>query len=78
MDARENVLVDSETTEEEARDLLDTLLRDGFDDEIDLLAQALGRPTAEIQNIFKGEEGIDEDLLMKARGLAQERNLKIR
>ena len=70
-------LDDQGTTQEEARTLLETLLHEGFDEEIDLLAQALGRPTEEIESFINGDERIDEDLLMKARGLAQERDLDI-
>ena len=73
-----NVLDDLGTTPEEARQLLKKLLGDNFDDEIDLLAEALGRPTSEIEELINGHQPIDEDLLMKMRGLEQEREPKLK
>lgn len=75
MNQEKDVIDDQGTTPEEAQELLENLLNDGFDEEIDLLAQALGRPTEEIQDMISGQERIDEDLLMKARRLAEVRNL---
>ena len=73
-----NVLDDRGTTPEAASELLQKLLSDNFDDEIDLLAEALGRPTSEIEGFINGHQQIDEDLLMKMRGLEHERELKLK
>ena len=72
------VLDDQGTTAKEARELLRDLLSKGFDHEIELLAQSLGRPTEELENFINGNEQIDEDLLMKMRGLIEERNLNVK
>ena len=77
MNDKNDVLDDQETTQEDAKILLETLLHEGFDEELDLLAQALGRPIGEIENCINGDEHIDEDLVMKARGLALERGVEI-
>lgn len=77
MIAKANKIDDQGTTQDEARELLQNLLTNGFDDEIDLLSQALGRPSEEILDAIQGNEQIDEDLLMKVRGIIEERNLKV-
>jgi hypothetical protein len=70
-----NILDDRGTSPEEARQQLETLLNETFDGEIETLALALGRPGEEIETFINGSEPIDEDLLMKIRGLAQERGV---
>ncbi|HEV7398548.1 MAG TPA: hypothetical protein VGN86_18690 [Pyrinomonadaceae bacterium] len=53
-------------------------LRDGvFDSSDEKLALALGRPTEEIESLIGGEEVIDDDLVMKVRGIAQERGVEV-
>lgn len=70
--------IDSEgTTREEAQSLLSDLCENGFSGDVDLTALALGRESEEIQSMLDGEEEIDEDLLMKIRGIAEERNIEI-
>lgn len=70
--------IDSEgTTQEEAQSLLSNLCENGFSGDVDLAALALGRESEEIQSMIDGEEEIDEDLLMKIRGIADERNIEI-
>lgn len=73
-----NEAIDSlETTPDEARELLDNLRENGFDGDAEKLAVALGRDREEIDALLAGEETVDEDLLMKIRGIAQERNIEI-
>jgi hypothetical protein len=70
--------IDSEgTTQEEAQSLLSDLCENGFSGDVDLTALALGRESEEIQSILDGEADVDEDLLMKIRGIAEERNIEI-
>ena len=73
----ENTIDDQGTTQEQALEMLHTLREDGFDGDIKELAVALGRNEEEINNIIDGEENIDEDLLMKIRGIAQVRGIEI-
>lgn len=57
--------------------LLKNLCETGFDGNTGEAALALGRTTEEIERILSGDEEADEDLVMKLRGLAQERNFDI-
>lgn len=77
MSKEENTIDDLGTTQEEAQTLLQNLNEKGFDDEIELLAIALGRPTEEIIDYMNGDEIIDEDLVMKIRGIARQRDIDI-
>jgi hypothetical protein len=59
------------------RDLLLKLCENGFGGSVEETALALGRTTEEIDDIIAGNEEPDEDLMIKARGLAQERDIGI-
>ena len=65
------------TTQEQAIGILEILLHDGYSSDIEELAVALGREPEHLENMLDGEQIIDDDLAMKMRGLAQERNIKI-
>jgi hypothetical protein len=65
------------TTAEQGRELLSRLRDNGFGGDDAKLAQALGRPVEEVQAWLDGSTPIDDDLIMKARGLAQERGITI-
>ena len=53
-------------------------LRDeGFDSSDERLAVALGRPVEEVEAWTGGAEPVDDDVIMKARGIAKERGLTI-
>jgi hypothetical protein len=70
--------IDSQgTSAEDAFELLDNLCENGFEGDVSKLALALGRDEDEINSFFDGEQNIDEDLLMKIRGIAQERGIEI-
>jgi hypothetical protein len=70
--------IDSEgTTQEEAQKLLSNLSENGFSGDVGAVALVLGRQAEEIQSILDGQTEIDEDLLMKIRGIAEERNIEI-
>lgn len=74
----ENQAIDSEgTTQAQAQSLLSDLCRNGFSGDAGAFALALGRETEEIENILDGEAEIDEDLLMKVRRIAEQRNIEI-
>jgi hypothetical protein len=70
--------VDSQgTTEEQGRAILRRLRDEGFDADDQKLAVALGRPVEEVQAWTTGDAPVDDDLIMKARGLAQERGIEV-
>lgn len=77
METNEQIIDSKNTTQEEARNLLDSLCQDGFSGDVEKVALALGRDEEEIKGILDGDADVDEDLLMKIRRIAQERALEI-
>jgi len=60
-----------------AKEAMEHLLERGFGGDKFMFALALGRTEEQIDGMLSGEEEIDEDLEMKVRGIAQERNIDI-
>ena len=61
----------------EARSMLHQFCSNGFDGLHDMAALALGRDVQNIDAMLDGTEEIDEDLVMKMRGIATERGIDI-
>ena len=72
-----NRVDDQGTSEAEGRALLKRLRDLGFDGSDGKLALALGRPVEEVQGWTGGAEPVDDDVVMKARGIAKERRIEI-
>lgn len=73
----EEAVDDRGTSQAEGRTLL-TLLRDGgFEGSDEKLAVALGRPVEEVTAWTGGSEPVDDDVIMKARGIANERGISL-
>ena len=73
-----NQEVDDQGTDQvEAQDILATLRDDGFDGDDEKLARALGRSAEQVEAMIDGEETIDDDVVMKARGIALKRGVEI-
>ena len=68
---------DKGTDQEEAQHLLEALREQGFDGDNEKLAKALGRSIEQVDAMINGVETIDDDIVMKARGIALNRGLKI-
>ena len=68
---------DQGTTQSEGRALLKRLCERGFDGDEEKVALALGRPVEEVQGWLGGAEPVDDDVVMKARGIAKERGIEI-
>ncbi|HBB88691.1 MAG TPA: hypothetical protein DC047_13860 [Blastocatellia bacterium] len=68
---------DQGTTESEGRALLRQLRDEGFEGSDAKLAVALGRPLEEVEGWMGGAEPVDDDVVMKARGIAGERGITI-
>ena len=68
---------DRGTTQTEGRTLLKRLRDNGFDSSDEKLAVALGRPIEQVEAWTNGAEPVDDDVIMKARGIAQDRNIEI-
>jgi hypothetical protein len=72
-----NAVDDQGTSEEEGRAMLKRLRDAGFEGSDEKLALALGRPVEEVQGWMSGAEPVDDDVVMKARGIAKERGIEI-
>jgi hypothetical protein len=57
--------------------MLKAFCENGFDGSIEAAALALGRDDDEIQDMLQGDEHVDEDLVMKLRGIAYQRDIDI-
>ena len=68
---------DKGTDQEEAQNMLKTLRDQGFDGDDEKLAVALGRTTEQVRGMVSGTETIDDDVVMKARGIALNRGIDI-
>ena len=68
---------DRGTNQSEGRALLKKLRDTGFDASDEQLAVALGRPVEEVQGWTGAAEPVDDDVIMKARGIAEQRGLEI-
>jgi hypothetical protein len=77
MNESKNIVDDNGTTQDEAQKLLANFCGDGFENDLNKAALALGRPREELEDFLSGDEVIDDDLVMKMRGIAQERGIKI-
>jgi hypothetical protein len=72
-----NQVDDQGTSEDEGRALLKRLRDAGFEGSDEKLALALGRPVEEVQGWTGGAAPVDDDVVMKARGVAKERGVEI-
>jgi len=68
---------DKGTDQEEAQHLIQALRDQGFESANEKLAKALGRTIEQVDGMIKGTEIIDDDVVMKARGIALNRGIKI-
>ena len=66
-----------EIGQDEAQEMLRKFVDEGFEGLPDMAALALGRDEESIASMLDGAEDIDEDLLMKMLGIAQEREIEI-
>lgn len=68
---------DRGTDQTEARALLKRLRDNGFEGSDEKLAVALGRPIEQVAAWMNSVEAVDDDVIMKARGIATDRNIQI-
>ncbi len=76
-DNEQNLVDDQGTSEGKGRALLKRLRDAAFEGSDEKLALALGRPVADVQGWMSGSEPVDDDVVMKARGIAKERGIEI-
>lgn len=68
---------DKGTDQEEAKRMLTALRDRGFEGDNEKLALALGRSTEQVKALIDGTETIDDDVVMKARGIALNRGIGV-
>ena len=73
----EQTVDDKGTDHEEARELLIALRDRGFEGDNEKFAVALGRSIEQVQAFIDGSETIDDDVVMKARGIALNRGVEV-
>ncbi len=73
----ENAVDNQGTGQAGGLELLKKLRDQGFEANDQKFAVALGRPVEEIAAWMSGTEPVDDDIVMKARGIAKERNIAI-
>ena len=75
----EQAVDDRGTSETGGREILKRLRDQGFESDDEKLAVALGRPVEEVQGWMGAgaDEPVDDDIVMKARGIAKERGIEL-
>ena len=68
---------DKGTDQAEAREIIKNLCDRSFDGHAEKLALALGRSTEHVEAVLGGSEPADDDLVMKARGIAINRGVEV-
>ena len=68
---------DKGTDQETAQHMLEALRDQGFDSDNEKFAKALGRTNEQVDGMIKGAETIDDDVVMKARGIALHRGITV-
>lgn len=68
---------DKGTDQETAQHILQALRDQGFDSDNEKFAKALGRTIEQVDGMIKGAETIDDDVVMKARGIALHRGITV-
>lgn len=73
----DNPVDDRGTGQREASNILRKLRDRAFESSDERLALALGRPVQEVQAWSSGQQVIDDDVIMKARGIAMNRGIRV-
>ena len=68
---------DKGTDQSEAKEIIRNLRDSAFDGSDEKVATALGRSIEHVQAVIGGSEPADDDLVMKARGIALNRGVEI-
>ena len=75
--AKQSAVDDRGTSSSQGRELLKALCESGFEGNEEKLAVALGRPVEEVKGWLDGSEVVDDDVIMKARGIAMHRSIRV-
>lgn len=77
LEKKQDPVDDRGTNQTEGRALLKKLRDQGFDSSDQELAVALGRPVEEVEAWTGGAAPVDDDVIMKARGIANQRGIEV-
>ena len=77
MKAVEQSIDDRGNNQERGREILRNFIDRGFNGNIELAGTALGWPADKLQQHLAGELTIDDDLVMKMRGISNEREFAV-
>ena len=77
LDMLDQQVDDKGTDQTEAKEIIRRLCDGAFEGDADKLAVALGRSTEHVQAVLSGAEPADDDLVMKARGIAINRGVEV-
>lgn len=77
LENQQDAVDDRGTNQSEGRALLKKLRDLGFNSSDEQLAVALGRPLEEVEAWTGGAAPVDDDVVMKARGIANQRGIEI-
>jgi hypothetical protein len=77
LDSEPRTMQIADMSETDAVDMLRRFCENGFHGSLDEAGLVLGRPAEELQRMMDGLEPVDEDLIMKMRGIAQERGIDV-
>lgn len=68
---------DKGTDQTEAREIIRNLCDRAFNADAEKAAVALGRSSEHVQAVLDGAKPVDDDLVMKARGIAINRGVEV-
>jgi hypothetical protein len=68
---------DKGTDQEDAQHMIEALRDEGFNGDNEQVAKALGRTIEQVEGMIDGTETVDDDVVMKARGIALHRGIQI-
>jgi hypothetical protein len=77
LDSEPQVMEIADMSPSDATEMLSLFCENGFHGSVEEAALVLGRPEEELRRMLDGIEEIDEDLIMKVRGISQERGIDI-
>ena len=77
MEVENNIVDDAGTGQDDARKLLREFCDSGFNGDQERAGLVLGRPATELREMLDGQLEIDDDLMMKLRGISKERGFAV-
>jgi len=77
MEVESKIVDDRGTDQSQAQEILRSFCENGFKGDDEKAGLVLGRPPEEIRDMIDGDVDVDDDLVMKVRGIAEERGIQL-